>query len=137
MLFLRKKEPEHLKTGRWGEKIAEQMLCKKGYKVLGRRVRMGKHGEIDLVVCNDTELLFIEVKTRKNADFGRPAEAVDRAKEQTLCDAVARYLARLESKPPSFRIDVVEVVGHPGDKNPEIKHIQSAIMLSEHYQIQW
>jgi putative endonuclease len=132
------KNPEHahLRAGKWGEKLAEQMLKGKGYKILGRRVRIGTRDELDLVARTGDVLVFVEVKTRAGEEFGRPAESVDRAKRHVLSRAAIRYLAKLRQKPDHFRFDVVEVVGRPGAE-PVVRHIENAFNLDPMYRITW
>lgn len=121
-------EPDHLVTGKWGEKLAEQYLKKKGLKILGRRVRVGPKAEIDLIAREGRDtLVFIEVKTRASTLMGRPASAVHRRKRNRLTQAGNRYLNSLHPKPVYVRYDIVEVVGHPGmTTEPDIQHIESA-----------
>jgi len=129
--------PETDEVGRWGEAHAERLLKKKGYKVLGRRVRMGRHDELDLVMRTKDVLVFVEVKTRKNVDFGRPVSAVNRHKRVALSRAAMRYLRRLRAKPPYFRFDVVEVIGEVGDEQPAVRHIENAFPLERDYRVYW
>lgn len=136
--FRRRKElPQHLKSGLWGEKVAEEMLKKKGYSILGRRVRMGRRGELDLVAKQGETLVFVEVKTRASEQFGRPFSAVRGHKKKMILDAAKCYLLKLKDKPRYFRFDVVEVVGSGGGAAPEIRHIESAIKITRRYRIQW
>ena len=93
-------------TGRWGEQQAEEMLRRKGYRILGRRLRIGLRDEIDLVARDGEILVFVEVKTRRREDFGRPLDSVDRRKRQVLSRAAVRYLRRLKYPPVCFRFDV-------------------------------
>ena len=71
-------------------------------------------------------LVFVEVKTRRSEDFGRPIAAVGPAKQRTLSRAAIRYLGRLRKKPDYFRFDVVEVLGRPEDGEPLIRHLDDA-----------
>ena len=83
---------DHIATGKWGEKVAERLLKKTGYRILGRRVRIGTRDELDLVARDGQVLVFVEVKTRKAEDYGRPAAAVDRGKRHVMSRAATRYL---------------------------------------------
>jgi putative endonuclease len=133
----RKLEPEHLRTGAWGEGHAVRCLRKAGYKILGRRVRIGRRDELDIVASRRDVLVFVEVKTRGAEDFGRPVEAVDRAKRQAMSRAAMGYLQRLKKKPPYFRFDVVEVVGAIGDKHPDVRHLENAFPLDRRFEVRW
>lgn len=127
----------HIRQGIWGEKMAVAMLKKKGYRILGTRVKMGRRDELDIVARMEGTLVFVEVKTRRNENFARPLAAVTRAKQKTLSRAAARYLSRLRPRPPAFRFDVVEVVGEEGDNAPVIRHIERAFNIDSHYNLQW
>ena len=130
-----KEQAQHLETGEWGEKIAERFLKKNGLKMLGRRVRLGSRDEIDLVARDGEELVFVEVKTRKTEDFGRPASAVDREKRHALSRAAMRYLKAIGQPRVCFRFDVVEVVGSTGDTAPIVRHVENAFNLDRRYVI--
>lgn len=135
--FSKKKEPAHLKSGRWGEKLAAKFLKSAKFKLIGERVRVGKHDEIDIVATDQSTLVFIEVKTRKNENFGRPFSAVGRDKRKHLSRAAVGYLKSNNLKPDYVRFDVVEVVGEPGDPSPEIRHIKNAFPLDSAYRLWW
>ncbi|MBL7016465.1 MAG: YraN family protein [Kiritimatiellales bacterium] len=127
-------EAVHLQTGRRGEKQAEQFLKKAGYKILGRRVRCGKHDEIDLIARQGTDtLVFVEVKTRRNENRGRPAAAVNRDKRRKLSRAAVTFLQKRKLRPPYIRFDIIEVINEP----PEIRHIENAFQLEGGYRIWW
>ena len=126
---------ENLVAGEWGEKEAARMLAAKGYRILGRRVRIGRRDEIDLVARDGEILVFVEVKTRKSEGYGRPLSAVDRHKRYVLSRGAVRYLMKLKKRPPYFRFDVVEVVGSPGDAAPTLRHVESAFTLDPRYRL--
>ncbi len=128
------KEAPHLTMGRWGEKQAEKFLKKAGYKILGRRVRVGRHDEIDLIARQgDDTMVFVEVKTRKNEHYGRPAAAVNREKRHKLSRAAMTFLQRRKLRPPYIRFDVIEVIQEPF----EIRQIENAFQLEGGYRIWW
>lgn len=135
--FFKRNIAEHLLTGLWGEKVAVRELRHSGMRILGTRVRIGRRDELDIVARDQRELVFVEVKTRANETFGRPLDAVDRRKRHALCRAAAKYLARLKEKPDSFRFDVIEVIGKPGDRKPTVRHIRRAFEMERHYMTVW
>jgi len=140
MRFLAKvlrRGPAHLRAGEWGEEQAERVLRGKGWKIVGRRVRVGRKDELDLVARAGPVLVFVEVKTRKSEQFGRPYEAVDRAKRRCLSRAAYRYLLALRPRPEYFRFDVVEVIGEPDGPDPVIRHIENAFQLEGSYRLPW
>ncbi|MFA7158665.1 MAG: YraN family protein [Kiritimatiellia bacterium] len=122
-------------TGIWGEKSAEKYLKAHGYKIIGRRVRIGRRDEIDLVARQAGILVFVEVKTRAGENFGRPFAAVNRAKRMHTARAAVRYLKGLKFQPSAFRFDVVEVIGKLNDPSPVIRHIEQAFPLPGYYRV--
>lgn len=136
MIFHRRRhETATHDAGEWGERAAERFLRRKGLRIIGRRVRVGKRDELDLVSRDGETLVFVEVKTRRNEDFGRPIDSVDRKKRHTLSRAAARYIKGLGGRPPCFRFDVVEVIGMEGEANPRIRHIENAFNLDRGYRV--
>ncbi len=132
----REQGPTHLETGEWGERLAADYLTTKGYRILGRRVRVGDRDELDLVARHKGCLIFVEVKTRGGERFGRPLRAVDRHKRHTLSRAAVRYLQQLRNPRVCFRFDVIEVVGAPGGTAPPVvRHIENAFPLDRCYSL--
>src|SRR5581483_6079024 len=81
--------------GKRGELLAAQHYQQLGYKVLERNFvfRHGTQmGELDLIVAKDNELVFVEVKTRRNNKFGTPFDSVDIYKQRKLVKMVKLYL---------------------------------------------
>ena len=62
-------------TGRWGEEQAARYLKRKGYRVLCRNYTC-RFGEIDIIASYRNYLVFVEVKTRKDASFAQAREFV-------------------------------------------------------------
>ena len=119
------------RIGLWGEGVAATTLEAEGYRILGRRVRVGRD-EIDLVATHGRDgprqLVFVEVKTRASDAFGGGRAAVDKRKRHALCRAAARYLRRMPRTP--FRFDVVEVVGTiEGAHPPRVRHFENAFPM--------
>lgn len=128
----------HLRTGEWGERVAEERLRRDGYRIIGRRVRVGRRDEFDLIARSPQEVLvFVEVKTRANEDFGRPFSAVTSRKRRNLSRAALAYFRQMKQKPNYFRFDVVEVVGTENGPAPVVRHIENAFPLSGRRRIYW
>ena len=140
--MLRRKRPVSpaaQRAGAWGEQVAADFLEHEGYRILGRNVRFGSRCELDLVAraAAPDALVFVEVKTRRNENYGRPFSAVDRAKRRALGRAAVRYLRRVKAKPALIRFDVVEVVGAPDGPPPVVRHVESAFSLGPGYRLPW
>jgi len=98
-------------TGRIGEDLAHRYLRRRGCKVVARNYRpRSSAGEIDLVVRHGEVLVFVEVKTRSQTEFGPPDRAVDREKQEHLRRAARDYARRAETSWDQTRFDIVNVV---------------------------
>jgi putative endonuclease len=110
--------------GAWGEDLAAQFLINKGLKIIQRNFRT-REGEIDLIALDGETLLFVEVKTRTNTEFGFPEEAVTDEKLDHLYEAAEEYLAEhLEYE--NWRVDVVAIKGKPDSDEPQFEWFQNA-----------
>lgn len=105
--------------GAWGESRAADFLQQQGLTLLGKNFRTAA-GEIDLIVQDGDELVFVEVKTRSSADFGYPEEAVTETKIEHLLEASESYLLE-HLDVQSWRLDVIAIQGKPGEDAPEIE----------------
>lgn len=113
--------------GKEGEDLAERMLRSKNFRIIERNYRFGKTGEID-IIAEDPEthqLVFVEVKTRQNLEFGDPVLAITKNKIAQLKKVAAAYLYDKEIKETDCRFDVVTVLFR-GEMKPEIKHYVNA-----------
>ena len=128
---LTRKEAEHLRRGRLGEKAAKRYLKRAGLKFLVANFKT-KRGEIDLVFRDDDCLVFVEVKTRSSEDWARPAAAVDAGKKRRLSKAALEYLRKLDNRRVKFRFDIVEVLWGEG-RAREIRHLPNAFALAKPY----
>ena len=108
-----------------GEKLARRYLWFHGYRVIEKNYR-ARHGEIDIIAVKGRYIVFVEVKTRNEANvarFGRPARAVNYEKRQHIRYSVSEYLrGRNIKKQP--RIDIIEV--YLSGRKHRIEHIVNA-----------
>lgn len=93
--------------GSRGEQIAKRYLESKGYVFRTQNYR-SKLGEIDLVFQDGDLLVFVEVKTRKNASYGAPREFVGNQKQMRII-RTAEIFCRQYGLSLQPRFDVVEV----------------------------
>ncbi len=104
----------HLAKGELAEQLAEQHLVAHGYQILARNFRC-KMGEIDLIARSTTpnltpQLVFVEVKYRRNARYGSAIEQVSPAKIKKIIKAAHFYLSHHTYHLP-IRFDVIGIEG--------------------------
>lgn len=113
--------------GREGERIAEQYLEKKGYKLIERNYRC-RGGELDLIALDRRVVVFVEVKTRTGPGYGSPVEAVAFHKQQRMIRAAQVFLSEKKLHQRDARFDVVGISWLAGE--PVVEHIENAFELS-------
>jgi putative endonuclease len=94
-------------TGFLGENLAEAFIIKRGYSLLARNWRY-KHLEIDLIAHKNNCLHIIEVKTRKQLEFGFPEQFINKKKMQFLKNATAIYQYQ-NPKWKNIQFDVIAI----------------------------
>ncbi|OGP22448.1 MAG: YraN family protein [Deltaproteobacteria bacterium GWA2_65_63] len=94
---------------------AEERACRHlegaGFTIAGKNYRT-RGGEIDIVARKGELLVFVEVRSRGDADFGTPEETVTHSKRRRIIAAARRYLATVS--PSSWRearFDVIAIEG--------------------------
>lgn len=94
--------------GKLGEDLACKYLQDKGYKIIERNFE-ARQGEIDIIALDQNELVFIEVKTRSNISYGKPAEAVNEIKQNHLIKTIEYYVYSRHLEDEFIRIDIIEI----------------------------
>ena len=82
--------------------LACEYITSHGGEVIERNFSC-RQGEVDIIARDDRYLCFIEVKFRKDENYGLPEEAVSLAKQKKICKVSEFYLY---SKYKSFDIPV-------------------------------
>lgn len=95
--------------GRLAEQLAAWAMRLRGYRIVGRNVRVAGR-EVDLLARRGGTLVVCEVKARRSSTFGTPAEAVGPAKQRRLREAGEMLLAR-DPGLRTVRFDVIAVTG--------------------------
>jgi putative endonuclease len=117
-------------VGKWGERVAENYLKAKGYRIRSRNVRT-PHGEIDLIAefdqLDQLTVVFVEVKTRTTGLYGPPEEAVNARKINHLKAAIEYYMQENPSD-TNWRLDVIAIEQLKQD-DPVITHFENAITV--------
>jgi putative endonuclease len=117
---------ERRKLGNAGERYAERLLTRDGWRILDRQWR-GSKGEIDLVGLDGEVLVIVEVKTRRGARMGTAEDAVSPAKEARLIALGAEYVATHPIYADLYwRIDLVAITLDSKGAVERVTHIQNA-----------
>ncbi|MCX8061806.1 MAG: YraN family protein [Anaerolineales bacterium] len=111
-----------------GEEIAVSYLESKGYKILARNYST-PYGEIDIIACPELpqetqRIVFVEVKMRRNQQFGYPESSVTPKKLNRLIRASRDYIQKHHIEDLDWQIDVVSIeIGQNSSVN--IHHIEN------------
>lgn len=115
-----------LQLGKWGEEWVADRLRRQGWRIAARNFRC-RLGEIDIIAENGIYLAFVEVKLRKNGQYGAACEAVTPSKQRKLRLTAQFYLM---GHPTGLqpRFDVAEVYAPQGvrTEKPDIYYIENA-----------
>ena len=109
--------------GAWGEALAERTLRAAGLRIVERNFRC-RAGELDLVAFDRDTLVFVEVRSRRDARFGGGLAAVTPAKQRQVARVAAVYLA---ARRPRFTTCRFDVVGITGDV---VEHVRDAFRIT-------
>jgi putative endonuclease len=112
--------------GKEGEDLAAEYISKKGYEILERNYHYG-HGEIDIIAKKNGVLVFIEVKSRINLEYGEPEYAINKKKIQQIKKMAELYLFDKEKEEVDCRFDVIAILLEP-KSSPQITHYENAFM---------
>ncbi len=116
--------PYHLRRGAAAEKTALAYLQANGLQLLQRNYRCA-HGELDIIMRDQQELVFVEVRYRGSEQFGGAARSVNAAKRRKIKLSGESFLqqhAHLGSA--GCRFDVMALSG--GAPNYHIEWIRDA-----------
>ena len=105
--------------GAQAEQRARQFLERAGLSFVAANIS-GGGGEIDLIMREQTILVFVEVRLRGNQRFASASESVTHSKQRKLMQAAQYYLQRekLTDKVPC-RFDVVALQTLDSEQQPE------------------
>lgn len=84
------------------------LLRRKGVEILDTNWH-GTYGELDIVAAAATEVVFIEVKTRRSARYAEAKEAVTWTKRKRLFFTAEEWMMAHPSEERQPRFDVAEV----------------------------
>lgn len=95
-------------TGQLGEKLAQDFLKGRGYRIIDTNYRTSD-GEVDIIVSKDGVLVLVEVRAKSSRTFGSPEESVTQRKKQKLVLVAQNYIQTHDIQESSWRIDFIAV----------------------------
>ena len=98
----------NIEKGKLGEDVALKYIISKGGKIIEKNYRT-KLGEVDLIAKLNGELVFFEVKSRSNIDYGYPSESVNYKKKRKIVNVAKYYILDNSLSNLSIRFDVIEI----------------------------
>lgn len=119
------KENSTRATGSVTEQFAKQYLIGQGLSFVDENIHC-RQGEIDLIMQETNTLVFIEVKYRKNNNFGGAIAAVSASKQRKIKHCATFYLHKMKLKEYNTpcRFDVIAL---EGDINqPQVTWLKNA-----------
>lgn len=117
-------------VGNKGENIAESYLKQKGYKIIQKNYRC-RFGEIDIIAKDNDTIVFAEVRTRRNDNFGSPQDSITPAKIEKISKTSLYFIQEKKLEGFSYRFDFIAITFSQG--KPNIEHIENAFMPSNRY----
>ncbi len=113
--------------GQHAETSAKKHLLDSGLRYITKNYRCRK-GEIDLIMLDKDQLVFVEVKYRRNQKFGSGFDMVTASKQKKLIET-ARYYLNQEglSESISCRFDVVSLEPSYSNKTDNVIETQYTI----------
>ena len=123
--------PEHLETGRLGERAAFFWLLRRGYIVVARAWRSSRApGDLDLIAWKGNTLCFIEVKTRTTREVAAAHIAVDSDKRRILRRLARHYMRQLPPGEIESRFDILSIYLER-NQAPAFEHFPDAFGWAE------
>lgn len=116
---------EHNLLGRIGEDMAAAHLLRNGYRILHRNWRSGRR-ELDIVAEKEATLVVVEVKTRRNDEYGPAEDALTPMKIRHLVSATDAYVKKYKID-HNIRFDLITLTGE-NEQNFVLQHIEQAFI---------
>lgn len=115
-------------VGRIGERHARLKLEALGYRFVASNWHC-QSGELDLIMLDGDELVFVEVKTRRGERAGRADDAVSAAKARKLLLAGECFVSEhAEHQDRIWRVDLVAITIAPGSGIVTVNHYINAVV---------
>lgn len=111
--------------GQRGEALAAAHLHHAGWTIQARNWRHGAHGEIDIIAHDGSEVVFVEVRTRRGplqAAIDAALESITETKRARLLALAQAYLDTHDLHQTPWRVDAVAVAIQGAQHHIEVIH---------------
>lgn len=136
------KKTDRQYSGQAAEKLAKIYLLKQGFVFIEKNYHC-RHGEIDLIFKDNETIVFVEVRFRRQVNFGSACESIDKKKQKKIIKAAEYYLHyhRL-SESVTSRFDVIGITPSKNTSKKTVfkAHNDCTTVKGDHckeYSIEW
>lgn len=112
--------------GQAAEVLAAEWLTARGLRLIEKNART-RFFELDIVMEQGEQVVFVEVKYRINEHFGGGAAAISADKQRRLLAGAQAWLIERGWYDRPIRFDVVAVTGREG--NRKLQHFADCLVL--------
>lgn len=115
-------------VGKIGEKMAIEHLKSKKYQIVSQNYRT-RYGEIDLIAKKENKLVFVEVRTKRNEQFGSPEDTLNQKKLKKVWANAQAYI-KIKKWPGPGQIDAVCLVLNKDNTLQRINHYENILIVN-------
>lgn len=116
--------------GQRAEQYAARHLQQQGLHLLKANYRTAG-GEIDLIMQEEEEIVFVEVRHRQKTYFANPVDSINRSKQKKIIRAALQYLSQQNLiEKVNCRFDVIGI-SYSLTTAPQIEWIQNAFSIDD------
>ena len=113
-------------NGKCGEDKAKEYLIGIGYLLIEENWQ-NRYGEIDLIMLDRGEVVFVEVRTKNSSKYGTALESVNKKKQLQIVKMVSTFLQNKNWWDKRYRIDVIAI--DKKDDSYNLAHIKNAVEI--------
>lgn len=95
--------------GKLAEALVADYLQDRGLQLIKRNYRC-RLGEIDLILADGPVLVFVEVRLRRNTDYGGAAASITGAKRLRILRTARHYLSGRPERPCRFDVILLDAL---------------------------
>ncbi len=113
--------------GKLAEQRAYAFLQAKGLRLIKQNYRC-PHGEVDLIMQDQDDMVFVEVRSRTSTDYGNALESVNKTKRIKLIKTALHFLQKTNLLyKMNSRFDIIAI--HPVHGKMQLQWIKNAFSL--------